>query len=282
MKKKHYIPSTNANGKRKASKWAIFILLKNGYCRKRIEETLNLHKTTILGHIRDFKKEGLIPEHCTGYYHITKKGWAITELEFNKLFYRGGGWSALEIEVPKNFRFHNLFFKCEILRTPNFMPNDCKKVEFSRNNQYYCKKYKNGLARFHTQKCVLHIEDFTAENVDIGSLEVIKRLNLLIEEVQNEGFKLDTLFKLNSEHIADMYHPLACLFKTRGREVLVEGIGGNRLVIDFSHGVPELETENKFSSEDDMKKVKLWFNGLLNLTEREIKQILENGITKTN
>lgn len=274
MKDKQHPPTPISSAD---NKWNIFTLLKAGYSRRRIEGTLKLHKSTILGHIRDFKKEGLIPVSCSGYYRLTPKGYDLTEEEFRKIFNRRGGWFPVEIEFEKNYRFHDLFFSVNILEFPSVMPSETQKTFFSKGNPIYYRQYKEGFVRFHTQKAVLHIPDFTALNIDLGSLQVAKKLNKLICEIWEDGFKLDRTFKITSEHIADMFHPLACIFKTRGREVLVEGLGGNRLTIDFSHGIPELETENKYSCEDDMKKVRLWFKGLLDLSEGEITELLRNG-----
>ena len=254
MKKNQTHPlKTSSNLKN--SKYLILILLKEGKNRKELEETLKLSKPTILGHIRDLKKLGLVKEGHIYNYPLTALGHEITHEEFNKLVYRVGGRVPLEMKVDKRKRFHNLFFTSNIIRKPLIMPSNSKERTFSKNNSYYTIQYKNGSVRIHSKKAVLQVLDFTSENTFEGSIEVQRVLRELINEIEVDNFQLDKIFKTFGYHIADMWHPLANFFKTRGSQVLVS----DRLIIDFSHGTPELETINKNTAPEDMIKVSAFF-----------------------
>ncbi len=253
MAKQNHTHTSISNRNLKDSKWLILLLLKEGRNRKEIEDTLKLTKSTVLGHIRDMKKKELVSYKSVFIYHLTPKGYEITYEEFKNMFNRAGGRFPPEIQVDKRKRFHNLFFTSQILEFPSIIPSNAEQKEFSKNNTYYAIKYKNGIVKYHTKKAILQVGDFTASDVDDGSLETIKRLNLLIEEIQNDGFKLDKVYKTSQYHIAHMWHPLAMLFKVSGSCIIVE----DRLIIDFSHKVPELETINKNIAEEDMKKMEV-------------------------
>lgn len=271
-KTKPHTQTKNSSPNLKDSKYLILLLLKEGKSRKEVEELLKLSKSTILGHIRDLKKNGLVCEGSVYFYQLTPKGYEITHEEFNKIFYRAGGRFPVEIKVDKRKRFHNLFFATEIIKFPLNMPTNSKTKEFSKNNVYYIINYQNGLVKFHTKKAMLHIPDFTAESIDEGSLETIRRLNLLIEEIENDGFKINNVFKTSQYHIADMWHPLAVMFKTIGSCVLVE----DRLIIDFSHKVPELEAVNKNMAEEDLRKFQIFSKNLIMSSEEQINELFKS------
>lgn len=268
---------THPKSSSRDTKYNVFTLIKAGYLTKRISDTLNITKSTVRGHIRDLKDQGLIPKSCTGYYHLTYKGQQITYEEFQNLFYRGGSRTLAGLQIEDGYRNHNIFFSAEILERPVCIPSNAKKKTLSSNNDYYIINYNSGTATFHTNRVKLHIHDFTSVDIDNAGLDIVEKLNYLVKEIEDDGFKIDKYIKALTDHVAHLYHPLAIMFEPVGKTILVPGNkDGDRLVIDFSHGKPELECENVKSNREDMKKTQHFFGGLLKNSEHNAANFWED------
>lgn len=284
MKNLNHTDTLNAFGKSLRTKYDVFTLIKNGYNRKAIEETLKKDKSTILGHIRDLKREDLVIfSKESNSYSLTTKGYDFTANDFIKSFYGGVGWFPVETQIKKNYRYHNLYFQCEILKFAK--PKELKYKEVGKNNglNYFYKSYEEHFVKFHKNKAVLHIADFTAENIDLGSEVVMQKLQDLIQEIKEDGFILANYIECDKKHIADLYNPLCQLFKHRGRTVLIEGKeeGKHILVVDFSLGEAEIEAEDPLNNEDVMKNLKE-FCRYLEIYEpakwkRKLHEVFSNG-----
>lgn len=284
MKNLSHTDTLSAFGKSMRTKYDIFSLIKNGYNRKAIEEALKKDKSTVLGHIRDLKgKDLVIFDSRTQSYALTTKGYNFSAHNFIKTFYGGVGWVPIEMQVQKTYRYHNLYFHCEILKFAK--PKGLNFKEVGKNNglNYFYKDYEEHFVKFHKNKAVLHIADFTAENIDLGSEVVMQKLQALINEIKKDGFVLANYIECDKKHIADLYNPLCQLFKHRGRTVLIEGKeeGKHTLVVDFSLGEAEIEAEDPLSNEDVMKNLKE-FCRYLEIYEpaewkRKLREIFSNG-----
>lgn len=255
-----------ATGNPLQTKWHILIYLREGFNRKQLEDKLERNRVTILGHLRDFKEKGLVKQGTVFNYYLTPKGQDITHEEFNKLFYGGLCRSPVEVEVDKRRRFHNLFFTSYIKRRPEMLPSINPKL-LSKNNSYFVLNLKNGNVRIHTKRAVLQVDDFTAMSAYEGALETQQRLRELVKELESAGYELDRVFSCSGYHIADMWHPLALHFKSIGKRILVD----DRLEIDFSHGVPEMEAINKNTAPEDMHKWELLGKAILGAKESNLK-----------
>jgi hypothetical protein len=254
MKKRPNTQSFNATGNYNDNKFKVLMWLREGLNRKDIETKLGIGRTTVLGHIRDLKKEGIVKEGTVFFYPLTPKGFDITYEEFNKIFYpRAGCRGAVEIEVDKRTRFHDLFFVTYLIKRPEKLPTHAVLNDNLKNSKYHTIQYETGYIRVHTKKVILQVDDFTAPNAFDGSFIVSEKLRKLIKEAAEDGFIFDKTYHAISYHIAKMWHPLASAFKTKGHAVLVE----DRLIIDFSHAVPEFETINKHLADEDMRKMEI-------------------------
>jgi hypothetical protein len=258
------------------TKWEILRKLRVGKLTRSIREELKRSKTCVLGHIRDLRKLGLVHEFGGARFKPTQKGYSISPQDFQKMVYLGGGRSQETFSTGNDFgflRYHNVSFSVDILNYPKTIPQDARPVEL-KNNVFYCKSYLTGTAKFHRNKAVLSLYEIFGGDVEECSLKALELLEELKKEVAEDGFILDSLFKCNSQHIADPLNHLAeFIGKKFGACVLVSSDdGGERLTIDFSKGVPELETENKYFACEDMEKIQTMYKGILSLPLREVRE----------
>lgn len=261
---------------KKNTKWHILKRLRHGFLTKSIVEELRTSKTNVLRHIKDLRKAGLVQEFSGGKFTPSKKGYSISPEDFLKMFYRGGvnGVQIVPQETQNEIlRYHNLSFSVDILEKPQEIKQEFRSIQL-KNNVFYCKSYLNGSVKFHNKKAVLCLSNVYGAEVEEIALKSLEVLENLKKEVAEDGFKLDSLFVCNSQHIADPFNKMAQFIGQKfGACVLVKGEdGGERLTIDYSKGLAEIETENKFSACEDMEKVQTFYTGLLSLSTREIRE----------
>jgi hypothetical protein len=258
------------------TKWLILIKLRHGFLTKSIVEELRSTKTNVLRHVKDLRKAGLVNEFTKGRFTPTPKGYRISPEDFIKLVYRGGGHGvAISPQETTNelLRYHNLSFSVDILEKPQEIKQDFRTIQL-KNNVFYIKSYLNGSVKFHNHKAVLCLSNVYGAEVEEIALKSLEVLENLKKEVLEDGFKLDSLYVCNSQHIADPFNKMAQFIGQKfGACVLVKGEeGGERLTIDFSKGLAEIETENKYEACEDMEKVQTFYTGLLSLSKREIRE----------
>lgn len=294
MSKKQNTHTRNTNAKQKNSKWDIFNFARSGLMACAIVRQTGLNKSTVSAHLKDLVNKDLLVKE--GYfYYPTFEGEKINFIDFCSLFNSRRVVRYDLGESRDEFRNHNMWFNCKILKKPHRIPTNSKKIDWSKNNPYYIIKFDIGCVYVHTNHIKINIYDFTSESQGEAVIEESRRLNRIYNLVEREGYDLDKYANPTKSHIALMKTAFIEFFKCDGAFTLVPADDGGepRLYIDWSHGVGELESGNVKTARPDIQKTADFLRGLINRDKSDfwekfeefenIIQIIKNGrITNKN
>jgi len=223
----------------------------------------NVPKATISRHATKLKKLGLITQ---------KKIYNFRPFELTEnakvaisIFLTGGVG-----EMEQVVRGHGFGFVCEVLRMPNGFGERLRKAgwaEFYPKNRVGYKKGLWGCTVIFNPRSVQFIPEEVYSASQDGAFDVAYRLVLKVQdELQREyeGLVLGPVTAIYSQQYARMFDPLAVEFlKTSMKENVNLTYGSDRLAIDQSKKVPELETIHKVFSKDDLRKICEFYEGLI-------------------
>ena len=232
----------------------------------------NVPKSTISRHTTKLKKLGLISQKKT--YNI--RPFELTEkakVAISIFLTRG----AEEVETV--VRGHAFGFKCEILRKPRDLEERLRGGgwgEFYPKNRVGYKKELWGCTVIFNPRSVQFIPQEVYGASPDACFDVAYRLVLQVQDfLQKEyhGLVLGPITVIYNQQYAHMFDPLAVQFlKTSMEENVNLTYRSNRLAIDLSKKVPELETIHKVFSKDDLRKICQFYEGLIR-TDFKIENI---------
>lgn len=159
----------------------------------------------------------------------------------------------------QQIRLHNFSVIMKILRLPTQLEKKLLNhnwIEYNPKNWRAYKKKIEGLYVLWTPKTVqIPAIEVYANTISQAYSEALQRV-LLIKQHLEEDYKglllgqPEELAYIASQHVAKLYDPLAVSAKLAGYKYK-----SNRLHIDESKGIPELETVHKIYAKDDMYKI---------------------------
>ena len=171
-------------------------------------------------------------------------------------------------ELP--LRCHNLNWTSRIIRKPKNFEEKLKQNNWiesiPRNWKQYRKKYDQCTIMFNPETIQYFPYDFftsTIEEYRQQSKNIILRQKQIIEE-EYQGLVLgepECVAKLNKQHIARQYDPLALeFFKTAQKLGVRVHFHGKNIDIDTSKGIAELETKDKAKAPEHLIDIAAFFD----------------------
>lgn len=223
----------------------------------------NVPKSTISRHTTELKKLGLITE---------KKIYTFRPFELTE-----NAKVAISIfltgdvgEMEQVVRGHGFGFVCEVLRRPRGLEerlNDGGWCEFYPKNRVGYKKELSGCTVIFNPRSVQFIPQEVYGASQDACFDVAYRLVLRVQDfLQKEyaGLVLGPVTVIYNQQYAHMFDPLAVeVLKTSMKENVNLTYRSDRLAIDQSKKVPELETIHKVFSKDDLRKIYEFYEGLI-------------------
>jgi len=181
-------------------------------------------------------------------------------------------------------RTHNMRFKSKIVRAPEQLQEKLLKsnwVEHFPNNWTgYRKRIFNCYVLF-TPKNVQYILPEIYARTSEQAIDSAVKLVLNIKESLEDEFKGFVLGKpeevttLMNQHYANQFDPLALEhWKYKQTNNVTLTYKSDRLNIDFSKGVPELETVHKVHAKDDINKITKFYEDMIR-TDFDLNDFLE-------
>ncbi|MDI6847227.1 MAG: hypothetical protein QMD23_03750 [Candidatus Bathyarchaeia archaeon] len=223
----------------------------------------NVPKSTISRHTTKLEKLGLITQKKLfnlGPFELTEKAKVAVSI-----FLTGGGgveWNLV--------RGHGFGFVCEILRKPRVLEERLKDGgwgEFYPKNRVGYRKKLWGCTVVFNPRSVQFIPEEVYSASQDGAFDVAYRLVLKVQDFlqkEYEGLVLGPVTLIYNQQYARMFDPLAVEFlKTSMKENINLTYQSDRLAIDLSKKVPELETIHKVFSKDDLRKICEFYEGLI-------------------
>lgn len=251
---------------------------------KALSEHLNKKPSFISRKLKNLKNEGLIsfiPLYNLRQYSLTDKG-----KELINYFLTG----VRNEEHP--IRYHNICFVSNIIRTPIKLGERLKEnnwvIYIPKNWIGYKKVIENVMVLFTPHTVQFFVEGIYSDKQEEAVHNSIKKVIKIKEYLESEykGLVLGNVEEvtyINNQHLARMYDELAVEYlKTSlklGHKVTYRS---DRINIDQSEGIPELEAVDKVYAQEDLRNITKWYEwivrtGILpqNLTENQINLIKE-------
>jgi len=232
----------------------------------------NVPKSTISRHTTKLKKMGLITQkkifNLRPFELTEKAGVAIS------IFLTKGE------EVEWNLvRGHAFGFVCKILRKPGGLEERLKDGgwgEFYPRNRVGYKKNLWGCTVIFNPRSIQFIPEEVYTASQDAAFDVAYRLVLKVQDYlqeEYEGLVLGPVTAIYNQQYARMFDPLAVEFlKTSMKENVNLTYRSDRLAVDLSKKVPELETIHKVFSKDDLRKICEFYEGVIR-TDFKIEDI---------
>jgi len=182
-------------------------------------------------------------------------------------------------EMEQVIRGHGFGFLCKILRKPKDLEDRLRSggwAEFYPKNRVGYKKELWGCTVIFNPRSVQFIpqEVYSASQdacFDVGYRLVLRVQDFLQKE--HPGLALGPVTVIYNQQYARMFDPLAVEFlKTSMKENVNLTYRSDRLAIDQSKKVPELETIHKVFSKDDLRKICKFYEDLIR-TDFKIEDI---------
>lgn len=232
----------------------------------------NVPKATISRHTTKLKKLGLITQKKI--YNL--RPFKLTEnakVAISIFLTEGVGG------VEQVVRGHGFGFVCEILRRPRGLEERLKVggwSEFYPKNRVGYKRELWGCTVVFNPRSVQFIPQEVYSASQDGAFDVAYRLVLQVQDFlqkEYQGLVLGPVTVIYNQQYARMFDPLAVQFlKTSMKENVNLTYRSDRLAIDQSKKVPELETIHKVFSKDDMRKICEFYDWLIR-TDFKIEDI---------
>jgi len=232
----------------------------------------NVPKATISRHTTKLKKLGLITQKKI--YNL--RPFELTEnakVAISIFLTEGVGG------VEQVVRGHGFGFVCEILRRPRGLEERLKVggwSEFYPKNRAGYKRELWGCTVVFNPRSVQFIPQEVYSASQDGAFDVAYRLVLQVQDFlqkEYQGLVLGPVTVIYNQQYARMFDPLAVEFlKTSMKENVNLTYRSDRLAIDQSKKVPELETIHKVFSKDDLRKICEFYEGLIR-TDFKIEDI---------
>jgi len=245
---------------------------------KQLHEKLRQHKgkkvpkSTISRHTTKLEKLGLITQKKLFNFRpfqLTEKARVAVSI-----FLTGGEeveWSLV--------RGHGFGFVCEILRKPRGLEErlvDGGWAVFYPRNRVGYKKNLWGCTVVFNPRSVQFIPEEVYSSSQDGAFDVAYRLVLKVQDYlqeEYEGLVLGPVTVIYNQQYARMFDPLATEFlKTSMKDNVNLTYRSDRLAVDLSKKVPELETIHKVFSKDDLRKICDFYESLIR-TDFKIEDI---------
>ena len=171
--------------------------------------------------------------------------------------------------VYKGVRLHNDSISILIEPVDLSMEKDCVKLKYSK--YLLIKDYKDKHIQLFSRKLIIQfLEDIEGKNEDECFSKANDRIKEFIKIFNYKGVQLvnNTLQQV-SRHYAIIGSDLAKHFINEKKKVIIlnENNKGVRARIDFSHKVPELDTENVLTGKDDSQ---IWTSLIKDSVEKPI------------
>ena len=223
----------------------------------------NVPKSTISRHTTKLKKLGLITQkkiYNLRPFELTEKA----KITISIFLTKGE-------EVEWNLvRGHAFGFVCKILRKPRRLKERLKDGgwgEFYPRNRVGYKKSLWGCTVIFNPSSVQFIPEEVYSASQDGAFDVAYRLVLKVQDFlqkEYQGLVLGPITVIYNQQYARMFDPLAVEFLKTSIEGNVNlTYRSDRLAIDQSKKVPELETVHKVFSKDDLRKIVEFYEGLI-------------------
>ncbi len=216
----------------------ILMLIKSELNDDEITRKMGLSRSTVSEHLKNLRDSG----------------WA--EREFKDVFSQHRLTKRAENLVseilagydlkPNQIRAHNLVFKCSITRKPASLEQDLEKsnwiMSYPNNWRAYRKRLRDANMMFSQRNVTIYLFDQYGATPDIAFSKAVAKALEIKDFLEQEypGLVLGEPLKtcsLEKGHFAFQGEEIAKIC-----ERLKTGFEGERLQIDHSHGVPELET----------------------------------------
>jgi hypothetical protein len=174
------------------------------------------------------------------------------------------------VEMEQVVRGHAFGFVCEILRKPKDLEERLENGgwgEFYPKNRVGYKKDLWGCTVVFNPRSVQFIpEEVYAPNGDAAFQEAYRLVLKIQDSLQSEyeGLVLGPITRIYNQQYARIYDPFAAeLLRSSLKEGERLTYKSDRLAVDYSKGIPELETVHRTYSKDDMRKICEFYEGLV-------------------
>jgi len=245
---------------------------KQLYEKLRKREGKNIPKSTISRHTTKLDKLGLINQNKIYNFRpfeLTEKAKAAISIFLTE----GVG------EMEQVVRGHGFGFVCGILRKPRGLEERLSGGgwgEFYPRNRVGYKKSLWGCTVVFNPGSVQFIPEEVYSDSQDGAFDAAYRLVLEVQDFlqkEYEGLVLGPVTMIYNQQYARMFDSLALEFlKTSMKENVNLTYRSDRLAVDLSKKVPELETIHKVFSKDDLRKICDFYEELIR-TDFKIEDI---------
>ena len=224
----------------------------------------NVPKSTISRHTERLKNLGLVAQTRTFNirpFELTEK--AKVAISIFLTTGEGVEWNLV--------RGHGFGFVCKILRMPRDFEEKLRKeggwtVFYPRNRVGYKKSLWGCTVVFNPRSVQFIPEEVYSVSTD-AAFDVAFRFVLKVQDFlqeEYEGLVLGPVTLIYNQQYARMFDPLAVEFlRTSMKDNLNLTYRSDRLAVDLSKKVPELETVHKVFSKDDLRKICEFYEGLI-------------------
>ena len=251
----------------------LLAIAQGKHTNKEITKHLGIYKSLTAYHLKKLQKEGLIKRTVTDavvIYELTEAGKSYCESILN----------LSPQESPMKIRAHNMFFKVKIIRKPANLDRRLKEanwIEFyPRNYRAWRKKTEKASLVFKPNVLEIYLGDIYAATQQEAMSKAIKTVLEIIEELEHiyPGLKLakpEEVARIEKQHFAIQNDPLATLYVQQGKSYR-----SDRIHIDHSKGIPELETVHKLHASEDVHKITQFYEELIreDFSIRDLKEFM--------
>jgi len=241
-----------------------------------LSKELSKSKSTVHGMLKKLIKQGVVKKRDSLYY-LTKSGqMACSDL------------GRLPSNNPIVFRLHKYTFSASFLKKSKGLE------ELLAIDKRFCRHYQFDRVQFHTKKDSVTVNFYPnsisfvlppifSPDLNVAEGNAVNLANFVVDLIESEfcGAKVGTpkvSSHVDDNHIAVVNHPLALEFdKFRKKYGETYSFKGDKIEIDFSPDLPELEFVDKLNAKQDCYKLARVFN---NLTKGHNSERLEALLEK--
>jgi len=251
----------------------VLLAIAQGYhTNKEITQHLGISKSLTAYHLKRLQERGLIKR-------TVKDVIVIYELTESGKSYCSNLVTLPSKDSPRQIRAHDLFFVVDILRKPRSFEKRLKQHNwiafYPANYRAWKKKIAKANLIFKPNVLEIYLADIYAPTPQNATAEAIKTVLEIIEQLEQDypGLRLgkpQEVARLEKQHIAIQHDPLAVLYAQEGKSYRSE-----RIHIDHSHGVPELETVHKTLAGEDIHKITRFYEELVRERDFSIRDLKE-------
>jgi len=251
----------------------VLLAIAQGYhTNKEISQHLGISKSLTAYHLKGLTERGLVKRTVRDViviYELTESGKS----------YCSNLFALPSKDSPSRIRAHDLFFVVDILKKPRSFERRLKQNNwiafYPANYRAWRKKIAKANLVFKPRVLEIYLADIYAPTPQKATAEAIKLVLEIIEELEEEypGLRLGRpteVARLVKQHYAIEYDPLAILFHTQGRSYRSE-----RIHIDHSKGIPELEVVHNLHAGEDICKIVRFYEEIIREGDFSLKDLKE-------